>query len=154
MLADHLLGAGHAVTFVTPAPVVSPWTENTLEQARIQRSLIEQGVDIRTNRALSAINTNGCQIACTYSGRAEDVTCDSVLLVTERRRETALYDALQGRGLTTLELIGDAAQPGLIADAVYSGHSAARAFQADPKATEAAFYRREIIDLSEEPHAG
>jgi dimethylamine/trimethylamine dehydrogenase len=153
VLADHLLAAGHEVTFVTPAPIVSPWTQNTLEQARIQRALIENGVDIRTNRALTSIGA-GCQIACTYSGRVEDVACDAVLLVTERARETALFDALQGRGLTTLRLIGDAAQPGLIADAVYAGHSAARAFQADPKSVEADFYRREIIDLSEESHAG
>ena len=45
----------------------------------------------------------------------------SSVLVTERHRQTSLYDALrQNEGLKTLELIGDAAGPGLIADAVYS----------------------------------
>ncbi|MCZ4353787.1 FAD-dependent oxidoreductase [Roseovarius aestuarii] len=154
VLADYLLAAGHAVSFVTPAPIVSPWTENTLEQTRIQRSLIENGADIHTNRALSSIGPQTCRIACTYSGRSEEVACTSVLLVTERTRNTTLFDALQVRGLETLQLIGDASQPALIADAVYSGHSAARAFQADAATIEAEFYRREIIDLMETPYAG
>ena len=36
VIADHLNSAGHNITFVTPASVVSPWTEHTLEQERIQ----------------------------------------------------------------------------------------------------------------------
>ncbi len=64
------------------------------------------------------------QIACGFTDRPQHVPCSSAVLVTERTRQTALFDALQGRGLTTLELIGDAAGPALIADAVFSGHKA------------------------------
>jgi dimethylamine/trimethylamine dehydrogenase len=77
-------------------------------------------------------------------------------MVTSRQPDTALYDelaAMRAAGdiaLDTLELIGDAAQPGLIADAVQSGHAAARAFEGDPAATDAAYFRREMIALADE----
>jgi dimethylamine/trimethylamine dehydrogenase len=75
-------------------------------------------------------------------------------LITERTRETALYDALKPLELKTLELktlelIGDAAQPGLIVDAVFSGHRAARNFERPKNEAEKDWFRREIIDLEE-----
>ena len=45
-LAEHLRNAGHAVTLVTPAPVVSSWTGYTHEQHRIQARLLELGVEL------------------------------------------------------------------------------------------------------------
>ena len=71
--------------------------------------------------------------------------------MTERVRETALYDSLraQEHGLRTLSLIGDAASPGLIADAVYEGHRAARNFERDPGEVAAELFRREITALSD-----
>ena len=74
-------------------------------------------------------------------------------MVSERRRETSLFEALKqrrqsgGLDIETLELIGDAASPGLIADAVYSGHLAARSLGEDPKVIEQALFEREIISL-------
>lgn len=151
VLAQELAQKGYDVTFVTPASIVSPWTELTLEQVRIQKSLIEFGVDIRTGQRLTNIATDHCQTTCVYSDRAMTLLCDSTLSVTERRRTTDIYDQLQtdaSRGITTLELIGDAASPGLIADAVYSGHMAARNFEADPNVIAEQEYARELIDLS------
>lgn len=65
-------------------------------------------------------------------------------------RQHALYDALNATNtsLETLELIGDANQPGLIADAVYSRHMAARHFEADPQEIDANWFRRELPALS------
>ena len=70
--------------------------------------------------------------------------------MTERIREVALYDTLKGAGLTTLELIGDAAAPGLIADAVFAGHQAARNFERPRNEADQDWFRREITDLREE----
>ncbi|MFT4959287.1 MAG: dimethylamine/trimethylamine dehydrogenase [Paracoccaceae bacterium] len=150
VLAEQLASAGHAVTFVTPASMVSPFTELTLEQKRVQRSLIDLDVVIITAHRLDNITATGCTIGCVYSDRARVIDCSSVLLVTERIRETALFDALRAlpdNGLTTLELIGDAANPGLIADAVYAGHMAARNFERDPQEVAQQFYRRELVSL-------
>lgn len=149
VLADQLSGAGHDVAIVTPASVVSPFTETTLEQARVQRRLIEQGVAIHTSSVLTSARDGSAEIACSYSERSRLIPCATLVLVTERRRETTLFDALaQARSLRKLELIGDALMPGLIADAVYSGHMAARYFEADPDEVAGQIFRREIVSLA------
>ncbi len=151
VLAQDLAQKGFTVTFVTPASVVSPWTDATLEQVRIQKALIEMGVEIRTGQRLTSLSADHCESVCVYADRAMVLPCDSVLLVTERHRNTALYDQLRKdapAGITTLELIGDAAAPGLIADAVYCGHKAARNFEADPDEIIQQDYARELIDLT------
>ena len=147
-VAQHLAAAGRAVHFVTPAAIVSPWTEMTLEQERIQRALIAAGVTIHTRRRLSEVTAVGCRLDCVYGGADTSVSCGSVVLVTERARETALYDELAALGkISHLELIGDAASPGLIADAVFDGHRAARGFEADPAQQDASYFRREMVAL-------
>ena len=147
VLAEHLAVAGHEVIFVTPASMVSPFTELTLEQSRVQASLLRLGVRIITGQALRSVGDGACNFACVYTGNPMQIACASTLLVTERRRDTGLYEALKDRGLSTLELIGDAASPGLIADAVYSGHMAARNFEKDPAEVAQQLYRREVISL-------
>ncbi|MCI2399637.1 FAD-dependent oxidoreductase [Aliiroseovarius subalbicans] len=154
VIAEKLAAAGHPVIFVTPESLVSSFTALTLEQHRVQTRLLELGVDIRCNHSLAALDSARMQVACTFTGRTQDIACSSAVLVTERLRETALFDALQGRDLTTLELIGDAAGPALIADAVYAGHMAARNFERAADAVDRDWFRREIIDLTPEiPHA-
>lgn len=155
VLAEHLSAAGYEVALVTPAPIVSPWTEYTLEQVRIQSGLLERGVRIITNHTVTSVEAAGCTVTNTYSGGTDAVACTSVVVVTERERNTGLYDdlrAAQAAGevdLKTLEMFGDATQPGLIADAVHAGHMAARNFEGDAQAAEQAYYRREIVDLKE-----
>lgn len=150
VLAEHLATAGHEVTFLTPATMVSPFLESTLEQPLVQARLIELGVTIVTGHTLTGIAPDVARASCVYTGRERDVPATAVLLVTERRRDTALHDALQERrdSFNHLELIGDAALPGLIADAVRSGHMAARNFERDPAATDREWFHRELVDLA------
>ncbi|MFW8635125.1 FAD-dependent oxidoreductase [Cribrihabitans pelagius] len=152
VLADHLSAAGHQVMLATPGAVVSAFTDYTLEQSRVQRGLIEAGVEIIPLHLLHSADASGVTLACAYTGRTRQMGCASLLTVTARGRDTALFDALRAeypRRFTTLELIGDAAAPGLIADAVYAGHMAARNFQRDPAAAEAEWFRREMISLTD-----
>lgn len=150
VLAERLIQEGFEVHFVTPSSMVSPFTQYTLEQERVQARLIELGVNLHLNQTLKAHSGSSMTLSCTYSGRETNLRAKAALLVTERVRETALYDALQARGgFETLELIGDAAAPSLIADAVHSGHMAARNFERDASAVEAEWFRREIVDLKE-----
>lgn len=150
VLADHLAQAGQEVVFVTPASVVSPFTELTLEQAKVQRGLLEKGVRLMLSQSVASIAPGQANLLCSYTGREQAIECGSVVLVTQRMRETTLYDELRGLAdspLKTLELIGDAANPGLIADAVYSGHMAARNFERDADDIDREFFRREIVSL-------
>ena len=155
VLAEHLAGAGHAVIFVTAESAVSPFTAHTLEQHRVQARLIELGVTIHTSHVLDHLAPGRARLSCAYTGRHHEIAAGSAVMVTTRAPETALHDALKDTGATFnhLELVGDALVPGLIADAVWFGHMAARNFERPPEAVEADWFRREITDLSPEAPA-
>ena len=109
VIADHLAETHDDITFVTPAGVVSPWMDHTLEQERIQRSLLNHGIDIRATRILSAIGDGKVETACVYTGQKQDHACTSLVLVTERLRETTLFDelsSLQGVGTSIAQNAG------------------------------------------------
>jgi dimethylamine/trimethylamine dehydrogenase len=132
VIADHLSSLGHNVTFVTPASIVSPWTVTTLEQQRVQKSLLNQKVNIISNKTISSVNGDNLEMRCIYTNEATELACKTLILVTERLPNITLYQQLLQQaslGSETpkrhIELIGDALAPGLIADAVFSGHLAA-----------------------------
>ena len=154
VIADHLNSAGHNITFVTPASVVSPWTEHTLEQERIQTTLLNQGVNIILNKTLVHAHEGSVDAHCVYTQRVSQIPCKTLILVTERLPETTLYEQLiastKGGSLNKhrhIELIGDALAPGLIADAIYSGHLAAENFETPEIEIERAMYMREMPSL-------
>ncbi len=153
VLAEHLSDIGLDIVFVTPANNVSPWCENTLEQHRIQKSLINKNIDLKFGYIITGIMEDKVQFECNFSGKKLNVPAQSVLLVTERSREITLYNDLvelvseKNSEDFFLKLVGDAAAPGLIADAVFDGHLAARNFERDDGSVEKEFYIREIISL-------
>ena len=148
VLAEKIAAAGLATCFVTPASIVSPFTSLTLEQSRVQRRLIELGVDIRCNRTLGVATASAAVLNCVFSGQETRVEAACIVMVTERMRRTELHDALLGKLTGALQLIGDAASPGLIADAVWSGHNAARNFERPAEEIDADQYIRELVSLS------
>lgn len=150
VLAETLRRRGHAVTLVTPAPLVSPWTVNTLEQEKIQRRILEAGIDVVTNVNLSAIRAGEVDLACIFTGRSRTVAADNVLLVTARLPNSALYDALVDKraggaasGLRSLTRIGDCIAPGAIVHAVFGGRRAAE--ELDGAAAEMVSFRTEPV---------
>jgi dimethylamine/trimethylamine dehydrogenase len=152
VVAEHLAAAGRQVILATPGAVVSAFTDYTLEQSRVQSALIEAGVEIVPLHSLQSADAGGATLACAYTDRTRHVACASLMMVTSRARDTELFDALRAGfadRFTTLELIGDAMQPGLIADAVYAGHMAARTFEGDPAQADADWFRRELISLED-----
>ena len=154
VIADHLSSLGHNVTFVTPASIVSPWTVSTLEQQRIQKSLLNQNVNIISNKIISSVNGDNLVMRCIYTNEATELACKTLILVTERLPNITLYQQLAQQASidseapkSHLELIGDALAPGLIADAVFSGHLAAENFEASKKEIERAMFMREMPKL-------
>jgi dimethylamine/trimethylamine dehydrogenase len=132
VLAELLVGGGCQVSLATPAPLVSYWAEYTLEQEKIQGRLMRLGVALLTQQQLEGIQPGGATLAHAVSGERTQVECDALVLVTDRLPQDELYLALrpalsQGR-LDSLQVIGDALAPGLIAAAVFCGHRAAREF--------------------------
>jgi dimethylamine/trimethylamine dehydrogenase len=126
-LADLLASKGHAVTYVTPAGTVAEWTSYTVEQSRLQARLISLGVTILTGQIVAGLVTGTALLDCAYTGRRSEIPCGTLIPVTSREPQDALWHDLQDAGLTTLQRIGDARAPGLIAHAIHDAHGAARA---------------------------
>ena len=152
VVADHLIAKNIEVVFVTPASVVSPWTDSTLEQKRVQAGLISSGVKIMCNQSISKIENSTAQLECTYTGAITELPCETIVMVTERISDTTLYDSLvqnnlEGKTQYNVQIIGDAEAPGLIADAVYLGHLAAQNFEADEADIQKGMFMREMPSL-------
>ncbi|MBE8593663.1 FAD-dependent oxidoreductase [Pseudomonas sp. MAFF 301449] len=148
VLAEQLVARGVEVIFVTPAADVATWTHNTLEQHRIQRRLLELNVTIIASHTLVRCMPEGVLAGCVYTGRTRFIAAASLLVVTSREPEQALYhvlnsapEQLHAAGINTVTLIGDCVAPGTIAAAVYSGHRIAREFDAP---ADSLHVRREI----------
>ena len=135
VLAELAVSRGLDTTLVTPAPIVAPWTEHTLEQAKIQSRLIEIGVKIVPLHALAGRSADRLSLACVYSGQRMDIPCHTLLPVTSRLPNNSLLTALETRrsewddnGLRSVTAIGDCHAPSIIAAAVYDGHRYAQTF--------------------------
>ena len=132
VLAELLASKGYSVSLVTPAPLISYWTQYTLEQERIQHKLLKLGVRLYPQTVLTQIENDCIRIANTISGSENELSRDGVVLVSDRISNDTLYyelkPALEERKLNSLRLIGDAEAPNIIAQAVFSGHLAAREF--------------------------
>jgi dimethylamine/trimethylamine dehydrogenase len=140
------------VDFVTPATKVAEWTENTLEQAIIQRRMLEIGVTIHCSKAPEAIGAGSVTLGCTWTGRETTLATDAVLMVTSRTPSDTLYHSVMARradwgSLKTVQLIGDAAAPGPIAWATYAGRRYAEELD-EPDRGDALSFRREITELA------
>ena len=153
IIAEVLRRSGSAVTLVTPESLVSAFTLNTLEQAAIQRRLLELGVTIMTGKRLASLGSDSVALACVFTGRIEPVAAASVVLVTMQSPEDTLYHELAARGddlrragVQRLVRIGDCLAPGTIAAAVYSGHRFARDLDV---VADAVPFRRENVELAE-----
>jgi dimethylamine/trimethylamine dehydrogenase len=135
VLAEWLAEHGLRVSLVTPAPLVSYWSQFTLEQERIQNKLMRLGVKLYPQHVLSEIERDCVKGINIISGEGVELPRDGVVLVSDRVCNDSMYYALtpslsQGeRGIHSLRLIGDAEAPNIIAQAVFSGHLAAREFE-------------------------
>jgi len=152
VLADHLSAKGLQVVFITPASVVSPWTDSTLEQKRVQASLINSGVKIICNQSINSIEDGTALLECVYTGSIIRHACNSIVMVTERISNTTLYENLINNNLDSktkqyIKIIGDAEAPGLIADAIYLGHLAAQNFETENADIQSAMFMREMPSI-------
>jgi dimethylamine/trimethylamine dehydrogenase len=130
VLAERIRAEGVPVTLVTPETKVCAWGDQTSEQMRTHRRLIELGVYIITAHGLTAYDGRHALLCCIYTGRVQRVATEAVVTVTARNPDDALFRALQRRGTgaaaRSLVRIGDCEAPAIIAGAVFSGHRYAR----------------------------
>ncbi len=132
VLAELLAVNGCEVTLMTPAPVISYWTEYTLEQTRIYKRLRDLNVTLLTDHVLASHTHGSATVTHAITSTESTLACDAIVLVTDRIPNDALYHelkpALAEGKLKSLRIIGDAEAPNIIAQAVFAGHLAAREF--------------------------
>lgn len=155
VLAELLAKQGCQVTLITPASRVSEWTSNTLEQAAIHKRLANLGINIVLNQGLVNIGEGHLVSDCVFSGMTKTYPCDSVVMVSSRTSDNAVYQSLMEReaewadaGIKTVKLIGDAEAPGPIAWATYAGHRYARELD-EPVRIDVLSFRREVTGLQD-----
>jgi dimethylamine/trimethylamine dehydrogenase len=138
VLAEALVARGLEVHFVTPDDVIAGWTSNTLEYRPIQKRLRKLGIHLHTGKTLQSFDGHNVELACVWSDNTQQLAIRAVVPVTMRLPNDALYQALlalesqwQAAGIQSIQCIGDALAPALIAHAVYAGHRFAREFDAE-----------------------
>ena len=141
VLAELLAANGCEVTLITPAPTISAWTEYTLERDRIYKRLLDLNVTLLPHHSLASLSPTTVTVSQTITSAETVLPCDAIVMVTDRIPDDALYHdlkpALADGRLKSLRVIGDAEAPNIIAQAVFSGHLAAREFDEiiDPDVT-------------------
>jgi dimethylamine/trimethylamine dehydrogenase len=137
VLAELLAKNGFNISIITPAPLVSYWSQFTLEQERIQRKLVKLGVKLYPQTVVKEIESDCVRLQNLISESITGVSCDGVILVSDRISDDSLYyelgPSLEEGKLRSLRVIGDAEAPNIIAQAVFSGHLAAREFEEENK---------------------
>jgi dimethylamine/trimethylamine dehydrogenase len=132
VLAELLATNGCSVSLVTPAPMISYWSQFTLEQEKTQARLMNLGVKLYPKSILNEIKKDSVRLSNTVSGEEVELPRDGVVLVSDRTPNDSLYydlkPALDEGKLNSLRIIGDAEAPNIIAQAVFAGHLAAREF--------------------------
>ena len=146
VLAERLAKDGHDVTLVTPEARVSAWTVNTMEQAHIHRRLVEVGVVLVLNTTVLSHSDGGAVLADAFTGREHSIASDALVSVTCRTPNDQLVHDLRGR--ISVQAVGDAWNPGIIADAVFDGRRYAEDFDAPPPDSGATPFLRETIQLA------
>jgi dimethylamine/trimethylamine dehydrogenase len=148
-IAERCRHQGHEVCLVTPESKVSIWTENTLEQNKIQARLLTLEVEIIVSHKLHEVAAGKAVIANMYSDRhQQQLEFETLIMVTSRQPDDGLFQSLQEHEhrFKTLRAIGDCNAPGTVAAAVYDGHAAARHLGSEEDVY-AALYAREMPEI-------
>ncbi|MBK9603722.1 MAG: FAD-dependent oxidoreductase [Anaerolineales bacterium] len=141
VLAELLTQNGCEVTLMTPAPSISYWTQFTLEQDRILKRMHDLNISLLPNHVIASHDPKTATVTNVITSAEATLPCDAIVMVTDRIPNDALYHelkpALAEGKLKSLRLIGDAEAPNIIAQAIFSGHLAAREFDEiiDPDVT-------------------
>ncbi len=138
-IADKLCGEQRQVMYVTPDDTIASWSSHTLDYRHIQWRMHELNVQQHVSQNILEFTGKSVLLEHAWSGKVSELACASVVVVTSRLPDDALYQDLlaregewQGAGIKTLQCAGDALAPGLIAHAVYAGHRYARELDEAP----------------------
>ena len=93
-----------------------------LRKAKLLGRLRQKGVVIMAGTTCEEVSPEGLNV-CSKDGQKQIVPADTVVVATGSKPDKTLYDALQGK-MAGLYLVGDAAAPRSIFEAVEEGFNA------------------------------
>ncbi|MFV2032676.1 MAG: hypothetical protein ACC663_09275, partial [Gammaproteobacteria bacterium] len=150
-LAEKLLLAGHSVTYLSPASMISSWTVMTDEQEFIQSRLLSLGIKAVFAQKVSRIEDDKLISQCNYTGGEYEHPFSYLVMVTARQAKASLYYQLEHLNAVR---IGDCLVPSSIADAVYSGHKFAREYGEEASQLAPRRERSVLQQAAHQAHAG
>lgn len=140
VVAEKLKANGLEVTLCTPREVISEWAGKTSERRRVRAHLMKLGITIELSQELTSFDGKTATLTCQFSGAEKQLAAASVVMVTQRAPNDALYQemltAADGELPFTLTKIGDCDAPSIVAGAIYAGHWYARELE-------------EVVDIDE-----
>ena len=150
VLAELLVNEGYSVALVTPSPLVSSWTVNTLESSRIQKRMLELSIELHLSHTVAGTTADGATMECIHTGRHRHLSADAFVTVTARLPNERLaldlrerHDEWEANGLLGVTAIADALAPSTIAAAVWDGHRFAEDLGVE-RGDDTTPYRREV----------
>ena len=133
ILAEKLQDDGHDVTLLTTLGYISQWTFNSEEQHRIEKQILERGIEVVYHSNISSVESDHLVICNVSVDKQAVLPSGSLVMVTSRLPYENLYHALQSdeerliqNGIKSVTRIGDCLGPSTVANAVFSGHRYAR----------------------------
>lgn len=156
-MAEMMADAGKDVTIVTSLGSVGPYTEFTLEAPNLHRMMYEKGIKHKTLHWAEKIEEGKATMFYLYrDGYKRDpgptlgkmprtvgtdvveMEYDTLIVVTARIPDDKLFRELKERqseweenDITGVYAAGDCYAPGILADAIFSGHRIAREFESE-----------------------
>jgi dimethylamine/trimethylamine dehydrogenase len=113
--------------------------DDSLEGTFLRQHLHELGIAVRQGVVVRSVSPD-CVAGADQLGEPVEIRCASVVMVTQRASESALWEELSadpakaaGAGIGGLYRIGDAVAPRMTSEAVFDGHRLAMEIDtADP----------------------
>jgi dimethylamine/trimethylamine dehydrogenase len=140
VLAELCRAAGLDVTLVTPAPMVSAWTVNTLEALPIAKRIARLGIGVLPYTSIGGFADGEVQLVSGLTGVETELPAAALVTITARLPVDGLYteldqmrDRWEGAGIASVTRIGDCWAPSTIQQAVYTGHKWARGLDEEPE---------------------
>jgi dimethylamine/trimethylamine dehydrogenase len=140
VLAELCRAAGLEVTLLTPAPIVSSWTVNTLEALPIAKRMARLGIEVVPYASITGFRDGKVQLASVVTGAETELAAAALVTVTARLPIDGVFTDLEqmrdrwaGAGIASITRIGDCWAPSTIQQAVYTGHKLARQLDEEPE---------------------
>ena len=123
--AWHLAEQGHAVTLVTPWPLVGYWIQRTAGDGPLRSRLQRLGTHMLAEHAVTHWHGDGATVRHLLDGSETRIAADALVLATTNDAQTQLADELQSAGLP-FAAVGDCVAPRLAVHAIYEGRALGR----------------------------